>query len=122
MPTKPLKVHKRDRNGEPVYKDDKPVMVESGRTFEVDGKQFTWTTDDRFEDPFEIVIPLRIKLGYVREMNDRIEDAEAMAELLGKVIPDQADKFDDMDTNDFALMYGAWKAEYENLSGATLGE
>ena len=29
MPTKPLKVQKRDKNGDLVYKDDKPVMVTS---------------------------------------------------------------------------------------------
>lgn len=122
MPTKKLKVHKLDKDGERVLKDGNPIRVDSGRTYKVDAKHFTWTTDDRFDEPFEVVLPLRIKLGIVRSMNDRIEDADAMAELLGKVVPEQAERFDDMDTNDFAAMYTTWKAEYELLSGSSLGE
>lgn len=96
--------------------------TKNGQRYKVDGRTFTWTTDDAFDDPFQVTIPLRIKLRIIREMNDRELDADAMAEMLERIIPEQAEKFPDMDTNDFVSMFLAWQSEYEKLSGASLGE
>lgn len=92
-------------------------MPEKGR-YAINGKTFTWTTED--ED--QITIPLRIKLKLIRGMAGRELDADAMFDILDALIPDQADTLDEMDVNDFQAMFISWQGEYERLSGASLGE
>lgn len=123
MPTKKVKVAKRDDDGEIILKNDKPVMVETGQVYEVDGKKFTWHPDADEDEPLaDVVLPLRMKLKLIREFADRPMDADARAELIEKVAPASAETLPEMDLQDFDLMYTTWQQEYENLSGATLGE
>ena len=123
MPTKKVKVAKRDADGEIVTENDKPVMVETGQVYEIDGKKFTWHPDAETDQPLpDVVLPLRMKLKLIREFADRPMDADARAEFIEKVAPGSAETVDEMDLRDFDLMYATWQTEYENLSGATLGE
>lgn len=92
--------------------------TKSDQKYQVDGKTFIWTT----EDGDTITIPLRIKLKVIRGMAGRELDADAMFDMLDKLVPDQSDAIDEMDLNDFQAMFSAWQSEYESLSGATLGE
>lgn len=90
----------------------------NGQKYKINGKTFTWTT----EDGDTVDIPMRIKLKVVRELSGRDLDAEAMFLVLEKLIPGETDTLDEMDLNDFQDMFGAWQKEYSKLSGATLGE
>lgn len=96
----------------------------AGRQYRIDGRRFVWTPEVLAdEDPLpDISIPLRIKLGVVRDLAGRDLDAAAMFDVLGRLIPGQAAVLDDMDLNDFQDMFSTWQAEYEALSGASLGE
>jgi hypothetical protein len=102
----------------PKKKAEKDAKKNADR-FKVDGRTFTWTT----EDGDTIALPLRLNVKDVRELNDRPLDASGMYELLERVAPDQAPKFDEMDfLFDFQPMYEAWHDEYESAAGATVGE
>lgn len=92
-------------------------MPEKGR-YTIDGKTFTWVT----EDGAKVEIPMRIKLKVIRGMADMDLNADAMFKILEALIPGQADVLDEMDLNDFQAMFTAWQAEYTKLSGASLGE
>lgn len=95
-----------------------------GRQYRIDGRTFTWTPETLAgEDPLpDIAIPLRIKLGVIRDLAGQDLDANAMFTVLGRLIPGQTDTLDEMDLNDFQAMFSAWQVEYEALSGASLGE
>ncbi len=86
--------------------------------YTVEGKTFTWTT----EDGEHVSIPLRIRLGMVRSLAARALDADARFDILDDLIPDQAEVLDNMDLNDFQAMFVAWQKEYQALAGASLGE
>lgn len=86
--------------------------------YTIDGKTFTWTT----EDDVEVSLPMRIKLKLIRGLAGKDLDADSMFELLDALAPDSTDVFDEMDLNDFQAMFMAWQKEYEALSGASLGE
>lgn len=90
----------------------------TGREYKVDGKTFTWTTDEGDT----ITVPMRIKLKVIRSMADRDMDAGAMFDILEKIVPDQAEVLDEQDVNDFMQMFRTWQSEYTALSGATPGE
>jgi hypothetical protein len=90
----------------------------NGQRYSIDGRTFIWTTDEGDH----VRIPMRIKLKVIRALADRDMSAAVMFELLENLIPDQADVIDEMDLNDFQSMFVAWQAEYEALSGASLGE
>lgn len=94
----------------------------NGQRYKINGRVLIWTTDGTWDDPTEIQLPLRIKLRVLRELNDRELDADTMATMLEAVAPAEAAKFPEMDANDFTEMFLTWRREYENLSGATLGE
>lgn len=93
--------------------------------YSIDGKVFSWLplddNDKRGNLP-EVKIPMRIKLKVIRRLAGRDLDADAMFDILEALIPDQAEALDEMDLNDFQEMFAAWQAEYQALSGATLGE
>lgn len=95
-----------------------------GRTYRIDGKTFTWFPegDDGSPAGTEVHIPLRIKMRLLRSMAGRTLDNEVMFEMLEALIPDQADVLDEMDVNDFQVMFKTWQAEYNGVSGASLGE
>jgi hypothetical protein len=95
-----------------------PTKKANGKQYAVNGKTFTWTT----EDGDTVEIPLRIKLKVIRDLADRDMDAAAMFAILERVVPDQTDTLDEMDLNDFSAMFSTWQDEYQKLSGATLGE
>lgn len=97
---------------------------ETGKQYRIDGKKFIWTVDvDEDQDPVEITIPLRIKLGVIRSVGaDADMSASTMFLMLEKMAPGQGDKLDEMDLNDFQDMFTTWQDEYEKMSGATLGE
>lgn len=128
MPTKKLKVQARDDDGELVFDDKgKAVMVDTGRVYEIanKGRRFVWHADvweDEGETPFDVTIPLRLKLAVVYEMADREMDAAAMRDLLAEVIPNQAEALGNMDMGDFQAMFTTWQSEYNALTGATPGE
>ena len=88
------------------------------KRYSIDGKTFTWTT----EDGEAVEIPMRIKLKVIRSLAGRDLDAEAMFLILEQIIPGQAETLDEMDLNDFQDMFSTWQDEYQKLSGATLGE
>lgn len=90
----------------------------AGRSYSVDGKAVTWPT----EDGSEVRIPLRLKLKVLRALADREMNASAMFAMLEQIIPEQADALDEMDLHEFEDMFGTWQAEYQLLTGASLGE
>lgn len=92
--------------------------TKQGHPYKVDGKAFTWTT----EDESEVTIPLRVKMKTLRAMSDVDMDADGMFKMIEAIAPGQSEALDEMDVNDFTNMFGAWQKEYQALSGATLGE
>lgn len=97
--------------------------TEDDRPYSVNGKRFTWSPDtEEGEELPDVVLPLRIKLKQIREMADRVLDADSMASILESVAPDCSETIAEMDLNDFQAMFNAWQGEYEKLSGAKLGE
>ena len=96
-----------------------------GREYEINGKRFVWHPLDDDDEPGnlpDVTIPLRIKLGIIYAMAGRSLDATGMADILDALIPDQRDALREMDLNDFQEMFTTWQAEYNQLSGASLGE
>lgn len=98
--------------------------TKSGREYEIDGKKLLWHADvEDDETPFDISIPLRLKLKALRPFADAdLNDMRAMFDMLAGIIPHQADQLDEMDLNDFQAMFETWHEEYTALSGASLGE
>jgi hypothetical protein len=92
--------------------------TDTGRSYKVDGKTFTWTSDEGNE----VVLPMRLKLRVIRQLAGRDMDAAVMFDILEAIAPGQAEAFDDMDVNDFQAMFATWQEEYNALTGATLGE
>lgn len=99
--------------------------TDAGRDYEVDGKKFIWhPLDDNDETGNlpDVTIPLRIKLKLIRKFSDRAMDNAVMFDILEAIAPDQADALDEMDINDFQECFTTWQAEYNTLTGASLGE
>lgn len=99
--------------------------TKNGREYEVTGKKFVWhPLDDNDEagNLPDVVIPLRIKLRTLRRFSGEELDNAVMFEMLEALIPDQADTLDEMDVNDFQIMFATWQREYNTLAGATPGE
>ena len=92
--------------------------TDDGRKYEVDGKTFTWTTDEGAT----VAIPMRLKLKVIRSLAGREQDVAVMFEILEQIAPGQAEVMDEMDVNDFQLMFTTWQKEYNALTGASLGE
>lgn len=85
----------------------------------VEGKTFTWTTDDGDT----ITVPLRLKLKTLRSLSGAdVGDVDTMFAILDSIVPGQADVLDEMDVNDFTLMFTAWQEAYQDAAGASLGE
>lgn len=99
--------------------------TDAGREYEVTGKRFVWHPLDDDDQPGHlpaVEIPLRLKLGAIRDLTGRELDATAMFEILERIIPNQTEQLDNMDLNDFQAMFFAWQTEYRLLAGASLGE
>ena len=101
--------------------------TDAGREYEVDGKKFIWhPLDDNDEagNMADVVMPLRFKLGIVRQMAERdLNNVTVMFDIIEAVAPGQAEVLDEMDlVTDFQPMFETWQTEYEALSGASLGE
>lgn len=99
--------------------------TKAGRSYEIeDGKRFVWHADVwDDEEPFDITIPLRMKVGILRPLaKSDISDVSTMFALLEGIIPNQADKLDDLDVNDLQDMFETWQDEYTSLNGASMGE
>lgn len=96
----------------------------TGRQYEIDGRRMTWHADvDTDEEPFDISLPLRIKLKVIEAVGGDTEmDAQGMMKMLDLLIPGQSASLREMDINDFQEMFVAWQDEYEQLTGASLGE
>lgn len=93
--------------------------------YRIDGKVFIWQPlDDNDERGKigEVKIPLRVKIKVIRSLVGRELDVDAMFEILDKLAPGQGDVLDEMDANDFQVMFTTWQSEYQSLSGASLGE
>lgn len=91
---------------------------ETGQPYAINGKTFTWTTDEGET----VTIPMRLKLGVIRRMADRDLDAAAMFEIVDTIAPGQEAVLDEQDVNDFTAMFRTWQEEYTALQGATPGE
>lgn len=99
--------------------------TDTGRSYEVDGKRFTWhpVDDDGQTGTLpDVVLPMRIKVKVIRAIADRDLDAAAMFDILDSIAPNQGDALDEMDLNDFTQMFTVWQTEYQALTGASLGE
>lgn len=96
----------------------------SGRDYEIDGRKMIWHADvDEDETPFDVTLPLRLKLKALRPFADATsDDVAAMFDMVAAVIPGQTEQLDEMDLNDFEDMFSTWQDEYKNLNGASLGE
>lgn len=99
----------------------------SGRPYEVeDGKRIVWHASvdpSEGEEPFDIRIPLRMKVGVLRPLaGSDIDDISSVLIMLDALIPGQSDKLDEMDVNDLQEMFAAWQDEYTALNGASVGE
>jgi hypothetical protein len=94
-----------------------------GRTYDIDGRRFTWHPEP-FEDETlpDIMIPLRIKMGMILDLGGREIDNAVIAEMFERIIPTQMDAVREMDVNDCQDMFTTWQTEYNNLTGAGLGE
>lgn len=116
MPTKTTKA----KTPTPAETDELEELHETwGHRYDINGRTFTWTT----EDGTKVEIPMRVKLKILRGLSGRPLDAEAMFDMLEKIIPDQAEVLDEMDiVTDFQPMFTTWQAEYNALTGATPGE
>ena len=91
----------------------------NGTRYHIDGKVFTWTTDDGDT----VTIPLRLKLKVIRGLSKKEMDVDTMYEMFEAIAPTQGAAADEMDMHDFQAMFIAWQEEYTKLSGgATLGE
>jgi len=101
--------------------------AKNGTTYRIEnGKRIIWPAEvdlEAGEEPFDVSIPLRMKMKVLRPLVGReSDDVGAMFEMLEGIIPDQAALLDEMDLNDFMAMFSTWQAEYELVNGATLGE
>ena len=101
--------------------------TETGKPYRVDGKKFYWSPldeDDQRGNLADVMIPLRIKLALLLDMQDEgVEmDAAGMAKMLKSLIPNQEAALREMDINDFQEMFTAWQTEYNTLTGSSLGE
>lgn len=97
--------------------------TKSGREYDIDGRTLIWHADvDEDEAPFDVRIPLRIKMRVLRAYNGAELSAENMMAMLEAIIPNQSEQLDEVDVNDFQEMFTTWQAEYELLNGASLGE
>ena len=99
--------------------------TKTGRDYEIeDGKRLVWHAtvwDD--EDPFDIAIPLRFKVGALRPLKGAdMNDPGVMVDMLDRIIPNQSERVDDLDVNDLMEMFETWFEEYNALNGASLGE
>jgi hypothetical protein len=93
--------------------------AKTGQKYTIDGKTFTWTTDEGAV----IRIPMRIKLGLLRNMAGKdADDVGTMFEMIDGIAPGQADLMDNQDVNDFQAMFSTWQEEYNLLNLAALGE
>lgn len=93
--------------------------TKADKRYQIDGKTFTWTTDEGDE----VKIPLRLKLKVVRALaGDDLDNVDTMFKILDQIAPGQADVLDEQDVNDFTLMFTTWQTEYNALTGATPGE
>lgn len=95
-----------------------PTKDSNGKQYKIDGKTFTWTTDEGDT----VTVPLRLKLGVIRSLAGRELDPAAMFEIIDRIAPGQADVMDEQDVNDFTAMFTTWQQEYAALQGATPGE
>jgi hypothetical protein len=99
--------------------------TDNGQRYSIDGKRMTWYPLDENDEAGNlapVVLPLRIKFGLVRDLVGQGLDAQGMFDFLNRLIPDQAAALDEMDLNDFQVMFTTWQMEYEALTGASLGE
>lgn len=100
--------------------------TKAGRKYEiVGGRRFVWHADvweDEGEQPFDVTVPLRIKLKVLDGFDESAMDAATMRRMLAAIVPDQSDALGEMDVNDLQAMFSAWQTEYNALNGATLGE
>lgn len=101
--------------------------TKSGRPYEVeDGKRIVWHASvdpSEGEQPFDVRIPLRMKVGVLRPLAAAdTDDISSILAMLDALIPGQGENVNEMDVNDLQEMFAAWQAEYTALNGASVGE
>lgn len=101
-------------------------MTSDGRPYEIDGKRLTWHPEDddgQRDNLPDVVLPLRIKIGLVLDLADREMDNSMMFEFVSRIVPEtHMSTVREMDINDFQDMFTTWQTEYNQLTGASLGE
>lgn len=99
--------------------------TKAGREYEIeDGKRLIWHAEVwEGEEPFDLTIPLRFKVGALRPLRGMdMNDPGVMIDMLEKIVPNQSDNLDELDVGDLMAMFETWFEEYNALNGATLGE
>jgi len=98
--------------------------TEAGKGYEIIDRLMIWHPDQFDDEPPipEIRLPLRIKLKRLLELGETIGSNDQMRQLIAIVAPKQIESVDEMDINDFQSMFLTWQAEYNNVTGASLGE
>lgn len=98
-----------------------------GRSYAIDGRRVVWHPEDdegtQGNLP-DIVIPLRLKMRTVLQFaeHDSLDNVN-MAEMLKAILPAaHQGSIEDMDVNDFQDMFSTWQAEYNSVTGGSLGE
>lgn len=100
-------------------------MPENDGRYTVDGKRFVWHgLDDSDERTIDVTLPLRLKMGLLRQVSALGVDLDAagMWDVLEAIAPDQSSALDELDLNDFQAMFTEWQRVYADQNGATLGE
>lgn len=101
-------------------------VSKQGRSYTIDGRRLVWHPEDDDGEQGsvpDITIPLRIKMNTVLELAERELDTVGMKAMLEAILPPAATAvFGDMDVNDFQDMFVTWQAEYNALTGGSLGE
>lgn len=89
-----------------------------GHEYKVGDKKFEWTT----EDGEVLTLPMRLKLKVIRSLSGEELDPSTMFVILESIAPGQGSVLDEMDVNEFVDCFSTWQAEYQALTGASLGE
>ncbi|MDR0848077.1 MAG: hypothetical protein LBN10_03385 [Propionibacteriaceae bacterium] len=102
------------------------TTVDGRREYEVRGKTLVWTPIqfDGDDAPTAVTLPLMMRVGKLLEIGEAkaLSSNKAMMDLITVIAPTQTNEILQMDVNDFRDMFMCWLAEYNQTTGASLGE
>ena len=99
--------------------------TDDGKAYDLEGKKLIWHPEQFDDEPAipDIRLPLRMKLKRLLDIGEgNLSTNEAMYQLIALVAPSQTDAVTEMDVNDFQDMFLTWRNEYNQATGASLGE